>query len=476
MKCKIFYLAAVFAVALGHSERLQSETITHPLRVHYTNPRFFSDANGRAIYLTGSHTWDNFLDWGGKVPNFDYSAYLDFLSSLNHNFIRFWVGTSRLDVNGEVFRSQQTPWKRTGPGLAKDGSPKFDLYKFNEDYFARLRARALEAEKKGIYVSVMLFNGLFDWEGHPFNILNNINQVDGDSDRAGNGDSIFDIRNADVLAVQKAYIKKVVDSVGDLNNVLFEVGNEIKGHSVRWQYYIIDYIHQYEKTREKQHPVGMTGGGDGLSNRDLFNSPAEWISPRVEPDQDYFHNPPASLGQKVIISDTDHIGGVLDNPSSVWVWRSFLRGLNPILMDVLQNKSPGYDQKWNLPNRPGLRETREAMGQAQRYASRMSLSRMAPTDGLASTKFCLSNGGAEYLVYLPFEDIPKTERILKRLGIIDSKIAIDLSGAPGALRMEWFNPKTNVVIDGGTVSGGARVSLSVPFVGDAVLYLHRESS
>ena len=29
-----------------------------PLRVHPANGRYFTDASGRAIYLTGSHTWD----------------------------------------------------------------------------------------------------------------------------------------------------------------------------------------------------------------------------------------------------------------------------------------------------------------------------------------------------------------------------------------------------------------------------------
>lgn len=470
---KVLLFGLVALLILGHSERSLSETIIRPLKVHNTNPRFFSDSAERAILLTGSHVWDNLLDWGGRLPDFDYSSYLDFLTSHNHNFIRFWVGTPRLDLKGEVFRSQLVPWARTGPGLARDGYPKFDLYKFNEDFFVRLRTRVLEAEKKGIYVSVMLFNGLFDWDGHPFNIHNNINQIDGDSARAGNGESIFDLRNAGVLAIQKEYVKKVVDSVGDLNNVLFEVGNEIKGHSVRWQYHMINYIHQYQKTKEKQHPVGMTGGGDGLSNRDLFSSPAEWISPRVEPDQDYSHNPPASLGRKVIISDTDHLGGVLENPSSAWVWKSFLRGMNPILMDVLQNKSPGYDQEWNRPDRLGLQETRVAMGQTLRYARRVNLAEMVPAGGLASTGYCMANSGVEYLVYLPFGDISRTERILRRLGI-GNRLTVDLSGASGRLLMEWFNPKTNAVTDGGAVTGGAKVSLAVPFAGDAVLYLRRE--
>jgi hypothetical protein len=33
-----------------------------PLRVHPANPRYFTDDTGRAIYLTGSHTWANFQE------------------------------------------------------------------------------------------------------------------------------------------------------------------------------------------------------------------------------------------------------------------------------------------------------------------------------------------------------------------------------------------------------------------------------
>src|SRR5438034_3619253 len=65
---------------------------TGPLRVHPTNPRYFTDGSGRAIYLTGSHVWENFQDRGTTwpPPAFDTTAYLDFLQSRNHNFIRLW--------------------------------------------------------------------------------------------------------------------------------------------------------------------------------------------------------------------------------------------------------------------------------------------------------------------------------------------------------------------------------------------------
>src|SRR5688572_29177714 len=38
------------------------------LRVHKDNPRYFADDTGRAVYLTGSHTWSNLMDRGASDP------------------------------------------------------------------------------------------------------------------------------------------------------------------------------------------------------------------------------------------------------------------------------------------------------------------------------------------------------------------------------------------------------------------------
>lgn len=62
-----------------------------PLRQSLDNPRYFADADNRIVYLTGSHSWENFQD---VTQVFDYSAYLDRLTALHHNFIRLWVTES----------------------------------------------------------------------------------------------------------------------------------------------------------------------------------------------------------------------------------------------------------------------------------------------------------------------------------------------------------------------------------------------
>lgn len=457
-------------------EAKDMDSISGVLRPHPANPRYFSDGNGKPIYLTGSHVWDNLQDWGGTTPDFNFTDYLDFLTKLNHNFIRLWKIGESTGKRGTVIAP--LPWERTGPGTANDGEKRFDLTKFNESYFSRLRSRVTAAGNRGLYVSIMLFDGIYQWKTHPFNPANNVNRIDGDPNKDGDGREIFTLDIPRVTELQKSYIRKVIDAVNDLDNVLYEIGNEIQRHSLEWQYHMISYIHNYEKRKPKQHPVGMTSsGGDGpehLTNSDLMNSPAEWISPRSrEPGQNYSYNPPPANGKKVIISDTDHLADLLENPTPQWVWKSFLRGLNPILMDVMQNEMPNNKVKWNEASRPGLAETRLAMGQALKYSNQVDLSKMVPSGELASTNYCLANPGVQYLVYLPLDDLRKREKLLQRFGVMDNKISVDLFGVSGEFRVEWFNPRTGEFHTGDSVRGGSTRWFKAPFTGDAILYLYQ---
>ncbi len=441
------------------------------LKPHPNNPRYFTDSTGKAIYLTGSHVWDNFQDWGGPTPKFNYSDYLDFLKAHHHNFIRLWVGEStKGQKSKEVIRNPMR-WERIGPGIANDGKPKFDLTKFDQTYFDRLRFRVLEAGKRGIYVSVMLFNGIYDWTNHPFNAANNVNRINGDLNHGGDGKEVHTLAIPKVNRLQEAYVLKVIQTVNDLGNVLYEVANEMGVHSLNWQYHIINYIRNCEKKMPKQHPIGMTWGWPG-SNQALFDSPADWISPG---DGDsYDSDPPASNGAKIIISDTDHLN-IINTPTPEWVWKSFLRGLNPILMDVLQNKAPGINEKWNELGRPSLHPTRHAMGQTLKYAKRIDLSRMVPHGELTSTQYCLADPGSEYLVYLPRSSFRRREKVLEFFGI-GKEISLNLMSPGGLFHFEWFNPTNGQIQDGGIVEGGRIQFFKSPFRGDAVLYAYRLDS
>ena len=447
-----------------------------PLCVHPQNPRYFADHTGKAILLTGSHTWGNMQDQLGPDPSrrFDYDAYLEWMECQHFNFMRGWAWeqTTWDTFTVERIPYAPLPYQRTGPGEALDGLPKFDLTALNDEYFERLRSRVTAAGERGIYVSVMLFQGwsidqrsergLNPWDGHPFNARNNINGLDGDPQGSGGGRAIHTLSIAEVTRLQDAYVYKLVDTLNDLDNLLYEIGNEHYEESWAWQYHMVDLLHEYERTKAKQHPVGMTSGGggpDAITNAQLFDSPADWISPRREPDQPYRDDPPAADGSKVILSDTDHLWGLGGNRA--WVWKSVTRGLNPLLMDPYE---PIYGLEsfdvWGPLNRrdhPIWQPLRDNMGHARRYTERMNLAAATPHEGLASTRYCLADPGNEYLVYLPE----------------GGQVTLDLSAQQGTFAVEWFDPEAGHTLAGEETSGGDVRMLVVPTAHDAVLYLCR---
>jgi hypothetical protein len=433
-----------------------------PLKLNQSNPHYFTDGSGKAIYLTGSHNWKNLVDGGNADPPdaFDYQGYLNFLNNHNHNFIRLWAWRAPKNrEKTEIVYNVPQPWPRTGPGIALDGKPKFDLSRFNQLYFDRLRSRVVAARDKGIYVSIMLFEGWWlatdqadknndGWTWHPFNINNNVNGVNADSNGDGKGYEFYTLSiHPSVKAIQEAYLRKVVDTVNDLDNVLYEIVNEASPQSINWQYKMINYLKNYQASKAKRHPVGMTVSYRHNNNEDLFNSPADWISPGYLPAEDYRSNPPASDGRKVIILDTDHLWGI--GGDRAWVWKSFLRGYNPIYMDDLVADS----------TKEGARK---AMGHTLIYANKMNLGDMRPLNDLSSTSYCLANPGSEYLIYKPMRRNP-----LKHFFTVNLKA--------GTYGYEWFNPRRGVVVSAGsfTVADGNKLFIP-PFVGDAVLYIYSD--
>jgi hypothetical protein len=402
---------------------------------------------------------------GPTMPpdKFDFPSYIEWMKKYNHNFMRLWTWELlNWDTQGnreeaaQVHYASPQPWMRTGPGNALDGNPKFDLNRYNPIYFERLKQRVELAAENEIYVSIMLFEG---WglqfspdafKNHPFNPENNINGINGDLNTDRSGVEIHTLADENITAIQEEYVKKVVETVNEFDNVLFEISNENHPPSTDWQYHMIAFIKDLENKLPKQHPVGMTFQYKGGSNQSLFQSSADWISPN--PEGGYRDDPPAGDGSKVIITDTDHLWGIGGNQQ--WVWKSFLRGLNPIFMDPYDGKvlRKSFDPVWAEP-------VRKSMGHTLMFAQRMDLINMVPKSDCVSSTYCLANEGKEYLVYLPEGDV----------------VVIDLSDFPGVYQTEWIDPNTGEFKKAGSIEGGKKLSITSPFgISDAVLYLKRK--
>jgi hypothetical protein len=410
-----------------------------PLRVHPENPRYFMDGAGRAVLLAGSHHWDVLVDGVAEPGAFDFEGYLDRLSGWGHSFIRLWTHEAWLHEIGPL------PFLRSGPGLARDGGLRFDLGRFDPEYFARLRQRVERAAARGFYVGVVLFNGWSihskgfgnPWDRHPFNRENNVNGVDGDPDARGEGSDVHTLRIEAVLRVQEAYVRKVAETLGDLDAVLWEISNESPGESLPWQLRWLRLLREIEGPTGRIHPIGLTACFPGGRNEQLFDSPADWIAPANA--RSWREDPPPAAGGKVVLLDTDHLWGV--GGDSAWIWKAVLRGYHPVYMDPLDAD----------PVREGARR---AMGQALALGERIDLARMTPNPRIASSGYALADltGNGKVVAYLP-----------------GGRGSLDLRGLDGTFRLEWLEPRSGEGREGGEIAGGSRTKVASPWDRAAVL-------
>jgi hypothetical protein len=457
---------------------LPPRSLAGPLRVHSANPRYFSDASGKAIYLTG---WNNarelqdnaWTDYNHKPTITDYASFLKSLKQHNHNYMRMWVVEHTKHTPEDTVLTSPMPYLRTGPGNANDGELKFNLYRFNDEYFDRLRSRVVAARDEGIYVSIMFFQGWSvdrresyeisrnPWPYHPFHAMNNVNDVNGDLGGNGEGEEVHTLQDSTVTSIQEAYVKKVIDTVNDLDNVLYEVANEGGAYSKDWQFHMIRFIKDYESAKPKQHPVGITAGY--FSNSVLALSPADWISPGAikwsDPHDSWISDPPSADGKKVIITDTDHILGARFLTSNLvfglrWVWKSFMRGHNPSLLARLTTALGGAPED-SLRDNANFELIRKALGYARNYSEKVDLAYMVPRTDLASSGYALANPGVEYLVYLA----------------ASREVTVDLSDSDALFSVEWGNTISGDIAKGPIVTGSSIRKFTAPYDSDSILYL-----
>ena len=381
--------------------------ILTPLKVLEKNPNYFTNETGKAVYLTGSQTWNTLQDWGtnDSIEPLDFDAFVEFLTAHHHNFTLLW--TTELPVFRGLPTTEGTPpdfwvtpfpWQRTGPGNATDGKPKFDLSKFNQAYFDRLYDRVRRLNSAGIYAGVYLFSGewilrfRFATDGYPFTGSNNVNGID---DGGGKG-SVTMTSPDEITKIQDAFVKKVINTLNDLPNVLWIVSQEAPLESQWWNGHLITLVRSYEAQKPFQHPVGFGVPDGDLKDSIVINSDADWIAPmsRISPTQTIGKGNPA---RKVNINDSDHSYWEIWNDSPQanrnFFWINFTQGNQTLFMDPYVLYYPR--QHRNIPQSPvnGIgkgpdqrwENVRNTMGYIREYADRMNLADLMPDGKLSST-------------------------------------------------------------------------------------------
>ena len=166
----LFFLSAATATFLGLSAGAVATSqnvdiiVTHgahassapgPLRVLGSNPGYFATPDGKAIYLTGFHTWTDGMSFANAGTS-SFTAMADYMSSFNVNLIRLW------EIYGIIWPGYGAitplPFNRSGTCCASDGGNKFDVTSFNATFFNQLKANVQYAASKGMYVMPQLMS------------------------------------------------------------------------------------------------------------------------------------------------------------------------------------------------------------------------------------------------------------------------------------------------------------------------------
>ena len=309
------------------------------------------------------------------------------------------------------------------------------------------------------------------------------------SGSSGVGSVTMSTNNA-VSNAQDAYVKKVIDTLNDLPNVIWENSEEQPGASMTWWApHIMGLIRAYEAggtfdgniyaVKPFQHPVGI--GSLNYSDRNdttLYASIATWVAPTIN-GISFPANVSVNNQGKVAINDMDHSlfwtafinsdGTVQDQNLRGYLWENLTNGAEGVLMMdpylVSDKDSPrrnncisptdgvctGVDAKYD--------KFRASMGYMQAFANtKLNLLKMTPQNSLSSTGHCLADNsatGAEYVVYTPN----------------GGTFTVNLAGTTRVLNVEWLNPASGAITTGAAITGGSTQSFTAPFSGDAVLYL-----
>jgi Cellulase (glycosyl hydrolase family 5) len=299
-----------------------------PLSLHPDNPHYFLWRGQPTVLITSAEHY-------GAVMNldFDYAPYLKELEARKLNCTRLFSG-AYVEPLGSFGIAQNTlappagrfiaPWARSSqPGYANGGN-KFDLTRWDENYFKRLRDFVKQAGRHGVVVEMNLFCPFYDesqWHLSPQNLINNVNGL-GNVART----NVYTLeKNGGLLALHEAMTRKIVTELNEFDNLYYEICNEpyFGGVTMEWQRHIADVIVEAEKPLPNRH----------LISQNIANGSQQITQPHPAVSIFNFHyaSPPKAVAEnytlnKAIGDNETGFKGTNDAPYRAEAWEFILAG------------------------------------------------------------------------------------------------------------------------------------------------------
>jgi hypothetical protein len=441
--------------ALATLTACESPVMKKPIGLHPENPHYFIYKDKPTILVTSGEHY-------GAVLNldFDYVTYLDALSRDSLNLTRIFSG-AYLEPQGAFKIERNTlapargrfisPWQRSDEPGHIDGGNKFDLTKWNEDYFTRLKDFMGEAEKRNVVVELAFFCPFYEdslWQMSPMHTSNNVNSV-GPADRA----DVYTLdKSAGLLEIQDALVRKIVNELKGFGNLIYEICNEpyFGGVTMEWQHHIASVIQDVEQGFEHKHLISQNIANHKLLIKDphpgvsIFNF--HYAYPPVAVSQNYHLN-------KVIGDNETGFDGNADSTYRREGWSFILNGgalYNNLDYSFTAEHEDGSFQY--PPTQPGggTAALRNQLRSLKDFMNGFDFLKMKPDSTIVTVEgsraYVLAEEGKQYAIYIfgrgPF--------------------SFDVSVPSGNYTVEFFNPLTGFFDDKQKVVSNGKLDLTTP--------------
>ena len=221
--CFMLFLAFTLCTGPDLSSR------ERPIGQHPDNPHVFLwKGKGKVFVASGEH-------YGALVnKEFDYQLYFKTLKKAGLENTRLFLGDYLLgpDDFGGILKGISTvevppgkficPWARSSePGFARGGN-KFDLDKWDPEYFTRLHDLFKTAGANNVTIEAILFFVGPSWDIMPLNPVNNINNTE----QVGSQGYLEVRPGSKMMKYQEAYVRKIIQELNQYNHFFWNVSNE----------------------------------------------------------------------------------------------------------------------------------------------------------------------------------------------------------------------------------------------------------
>jgi hypothetical protein len=468
-----------------------------PISAHPDNPHYYLFRGKPTILVTSAEHY-------GAVINrsFDYIAYLDALKLHGLNYTRIYPA-GFVEPEG-AFKLENTlapkpgaliqPWARSSSPGYWSGGNRFDLDRWDPEYFRRLKDFVAQADARNIIVEICFFNAQNrgSWPVSPLYWKNNI-QGEGHFDK----DDVQTLKHPELVRRQEEFVRKIVEETNQFDNVILEICDEPFSYGTpralagAWIAHLVNVVKQAQITLPQKHLLGqqlqgpINGPIDFTNNPDvsvivtqyIWQTPDEQVGGMKALDYLYDRNKPIDLNETGYYPLDSWYSGDKVGAVRAEAWEFMVGGGSSFnnLNGMYSVRDPAGTA---APNEPVLK----TMQCLKQFMEGFEFLRMRPdrsfvVGGLPAGVYCrgMSESGKQYALY--HHHCRRKEYVYEaEPGAYQERFILDLPS--GTYQADWIDPSTGVVLENERFAhaGGQRPILTPKHVLDVALRIKAQTA